>query len=147
MLSPSMLVPCFPINMENRDLGWRVGTVFDGFRQFGALSGGLRKHVVVIIHKSNDQFMEQPPMKTVQPWGYMGMAWCSMWERLVWCTNWWCGLSEALGIHLVGNEWVKEWTLLKTTQCKRGPLVIWTNTSGETSAGALLTRLNHWKAL
>jgi hypothetical protein len=32
---------------------WKIGiwgdgfrTVFDGFRQFGALSGGLRKHVV-----------------------------------------------------------------------------------------------------
>jgi hypothetical protein len=28
------------------------------------------------------------------------------------------------GIRLAGNEWVKEWTLLRTTQSKRGPLVI-----------------------
>jgi hypothetical protein len=42
-----------------------------------------------------------------------------------------------LWIRLVGNEWVNEWTLLRTTHHKRGPLVIWTNTSGETSAGTI----------
>jgi hypothetical protein len=47
---------------------------------------------------------------------------------------------DSLGIRLVGNEWVREWTLLRTTRRKRGPLVIWTNTSGETSAGTLQTR-------
>jgi hypothetical protein len=31
MLSPGMLVPCFPISMENRDLGDGFGTVFGGF--------------------------------------------------------------------------------------------------------------------
>jgi hypothetical protein len=40
-------------------------------------------------------------------------------------------------IHLDGNEWVKEWTLLRTTWRKRGPLVIWTDTSGETSTGTV----------
>jgi hypothetical protein len=40
---------------------------------------------------------------------------------------------DSLWNRLVGNEWVKEWILLKTTRRKRGPLVIWTNTSGETS--------------
>ena len=40
---------------------------------------------------------------------------------------------DSLGICLVGNEWVKEWTLLRTTWRKRGPLVIWTDTSGEPS--------------
>jgi hypothetical protein len=40
--------------------------VFSGFRQFGALSSGLRKPVVVIMPKSKDRFMEQPPMRTVQ---------------------------------------------------------------------------------
>jgi hypothetical protein len=39
---------------------------------------------------------------------------------------------DSLGIRLVGNEWVREWTLLRTTRCKRGPLVIWTDTSSET---------------
>jgi hypothetical protein len=39
---------------------------------------------------------------------------------------------DSLGICLVGNEWVKEGTLLRTTWCKRGPLVIWTYTSDET---------------
>jgi hypothetical protein len=41
---------------------------------------------------------------------------------------------DSLGIRLVGNEWVTGWTLLRTTRCKRGALVIWTNTSGETLA-------------
>jgi hypothetical protein len=40
-------------------------------------------------------------------------------------------------IHLDGNEWVKEWTLLRTTWRKRGPLVIWTDTFGETSTGTV----------
>jgi hypothetical protein len=31
----------------------------------------------------------------------------------------------------------------RTTWRKRGPLVIWTDTSGETSAGTLQTRENH----
>jgi hypothetical protein len=42
---------------------------------------------------------------------------------------------ESLQIRLVGNEWEKECTLLRTTRRKRGPLVIWTNTSSEISAG------------
>jgi hypothetical protein len=29
-----------------------------------------------------------------------------------------------LQIHLAENEWVKDWTLLRTTWHKRGPLVI-----------------------
>jgi hypothetical protein len=44
---------------------------------------------------------------------------------------------DSLGIRLVGYDWVKEWTLLRTTQCKRGPMVICSDTSGETSAGTL----------
>jgi hypothetical protein len=47
---------------------------------------------------------------------------------------------DSLGIRLVGNEWVREWTLLRTTRRKRWPLVIWTDTSSETSAGTLQTR-------
>jgi hypothetical protein len=50
---------------------------------------------------------------------------------------------DSLGIRLDGNEWVREWTLLRTTWRKRGPLVIWTDTSGETLAGTLETRENH----
>jgi hypothetical protein len=49
----------------------------------------------------------------------------------------------SLGIRLVGNQWVNEWTLLRITWCKRGPLVIWTDTSGETSVGALQARGNY----
>jgi hypothetical protein len=41
------------------------------------------------------------------------------------------------------DEWVKKWTLQKTTQRKRGPLVVWTDTSDEISVCALQTRLNH----
>jgi hypothetical protein len=43
------------------------GIAFGGFRQFRAVSGGLRKPMVVIIPKSKDRFMEQAPMKIVQP--------------------------------------------------------------------------------
>jgi hypothetical protein len=50
---------------------------------------------------------------------------------------------DSLGIRLVGNEWVREWTLLRTTRCKRGLLVIWTDTSGETSVGTLQTNEIH----
>jgi hypothetical protein len=46
-------------------LGDEFGTVFGGFRQFEAMPGGLQKPVIVIISKSKDWFMEQPPMKTV----------------------------------------------------------------------------------
>jgi hypothetical protein len=31
---------------------------------------------------------------------------------------------DSLQIRLVGNELFREWTLLRTTQCKRWPLVI-----------------------
>jgi hypothetical protein len=47
---------------------------------------------------------------------------------------------DSLGIRLVGNEWVREWTLLRTTRRKRRHLVIWTDTSDETSTGTLQTR-------
>jgi hypothetical protein len=44
---------------------------------------------------------------------------------------------DSLRTRLVENEWVKEWTLLRTTQRKRWPLVIWTDISGETLAGTV----------
>jgi hypothetical protein len=50
---------------------------------------------------------------------------------------------DSLGIHLVVNEWVKEWTLLRTTWHNRGPLVIWMDTSDETLSGTLQARGNH----
>jgi hypothetical protein len=50
---------------------------------------------------------------------------------------------DSLEICLVGKEWVSEWTLVRITRRKRGTLVIWTETSGETSAGMLQTRKNH----
>jgi hypothetical protein len=53
--------------MKNRDLDDGFRTAFGGFRQFGALSGGLQKPVVVIIPKSKDRFVEWPLMTTVQP--------------------------------------------------------------------------------
>jgi hypothetical protein len=52
-------------------------------------------------------------------------------------------IEWTLGIRLVGNEWVREWTLLRTTRHKRGPLVIWIDTFGNTSAGMLQIRENH----
>jgi hypothetical protein len=36
------------------------------------------------------------------------------------------GRADSLRIRLIGNECIKEWTILRTTQRKRGPLVIWT---------------------
>jgi hypothetical protein len=47
---------------------------------------------------------------------------------------------DSPGIRLVGNVWGREWTLLRTTRHKRGPFLIWTDTSSETSAGMLQTR-------
>jgi hypothetical protein len=41
--------------------------MFSGLQQFRALSGGLYKPEVVIIPKSKDWFIQQPPMKKVQP--------------------------------------------------------------------------------
>jgi hypothetical protein len=46
MLSPGILLPSFPMSMENRDLGRWFGTVFRGLRRFGTLSDGLWKPVV-----------------------------------------------------------------------------------------------------
>jgi hypothetical protein len=46
---------------------------------------------------------------------------------------------DSLWILLVGNEWVNEWTLLRNTRHKRGPLVIWIDTFGETSASTIKT--------
>jgi hypothetical protein len=65
----TLLLLCLfdPISVENRIWGDGFGTVFGGFRQFGALSGGLWKPAVDITPKSKDRFMERPPMKTVQP--------------------------------------------------------------------------------
>jgi hypothetical protein len=31
-MSPGTLVPCFLVSVENRDLGWWVGTMFGGLR-------------------------------------------------------------------------------------------------------------------
>jgi hypothetical protein len=41
----TLLLLCFfdPISVENRIWGDGFGTAFGGFRQFGAMSGGLRK--------------------------------------------------------------------------------------------------------
>jgi hypothetical protein len=86
---------------------------------------------LVIIPKSKDRFMERPPMKIVP-----GIV----------CGRGLFGIPigrasrvDSLWIRLDGKEWVKEWTLLRATRCKREPLVVWTDTSGETSAGALET--------
>jgi hypothetical protein len=54
--------------MEIRDLGDRIGTVFSVMptvQDFVRCDVGSM--CFVIIPKSKDQFMERPPMKTVQP--------------------------------------------------------------------------------
>jgi hypothetical protein len=50
---------------------------------------------------------------------------------------------DSLGIRLAGNEWVREWTLLRTTRRKGGGLGDLADTSGEASAGTLQIRKNH----
>jgi hypothetical protein len=55
------------ISVENRIWGDGFGTAFGEFRQFRAVSGRLRKPMVVIIDKSKDRFMERSPIKIVQP--------------------------------------------------------------------------------
>ncbi len=86
-------------------LMWRIGFGVTGLELclVDSDSSGLRP--VDIIPKSKDRFMEWPPMKTIQPWAYMGTAWCIMWQNLVWHTNWWCGLSR-LSWDPSGWEWV-----------------------------------------
>jgi hypothetical protein len=67
-------------------LVWRIGFGVTGMELIGVMltvQGFVRCDVgslwLVIIPKSKDRFMKRPPMKTVQPWAYMGMAWHSMW--------------------------------------------------------------------
>jgi hypothetical protein len=50
---------------------------------------------------------------------------------------------DSLGICLVGNEWGKGVDSPENHTTQEGALVIWTNTSGETSVGTLQTRENH----
>jgi hypothetical protein len=71
-------------------LAWRIGFGVTGMKLVGVMltvQGFVRCDAgslwLVIIPKSKDRFMERPPMKTVQPRVYMGMAWHSMWKRLV----------------------------------------------------------------
>jgi hypothetical protein len=77
MLSPSMLVPLFPARVENRDLGDRlelcsVDSESSRLCSVDSDSSGLclvdsGSLWLVIIPKSKDQFIERPPMRTVQP--------------------------------------------------------------------------------
>jgi hypothetical protein len=67
-------------------LVWRIGFGVTGMEFVGVMlmvQGFVRCDAgslwIVIIPKSNDRFMEPPPMKTVQPLAYMGMAWRSTW--------------------------------------------------------------------
>jgi hypothetical protein len=69
-----------PISVENRiwddgnETAFGVMPTVQGFVRCDAGSLWL-----VIIPKSKGRFVEQPPMKTVQPRAYMGMTWRSMW--------------------------------------------------------------------
>jgi hypothetical protein len=73
-----------PTRMENRIWGDRIGNLSVWCRRFKAfVRCDARSLWLVIIPKSKDRFMERPPMKTIQPWAYMGMAWHSIWYSLV----------------------------------------------------------------
>jgi hypothetical protein len=67
-------------------LVWRMGFGVTGMEFVGVMptvQGFVRCDAgslwLVIKPKSKDRFMERPPMKTVQPCAYMGMAWRSTW--------------------------------------------------------------------
>jgi hypothetical protein len=67
-------------------LEWRIGFGVMGTELFGvtlAVQGFVRcdagSQWLVIVPKSNNRFVEQNPMKTVQPCAYKGTAWYSMW--------------------------------------------------------------------
>jgi hypothetical protein len=71
-------------------LVWRIVFGVIGMELVGAMpmvQGFVRCDAgslwLVIIPKSKDRFMERPPMKTVQPFTYVGTAWRSMWWSLV----------------------------------------------------------------
>jgi hypothetical protein len=141
-----LYICCHPVSSCSL-LVWRIGIwgdgfriVFSGFWQFGAVSGGLWKHVVVIIPKSMDhpwkQYNHEPIW--VQPDAVCGRT---KFGIPISGVDW----VDSLGIHLVGNAWVKEWTLLRTTQW-RGALddLDWhlrSNLSGYCSYGKPLNSL------
>jgi hypothetical protein len=61
MLSPDMLVPCFLVTIENRDLGDMLelcSVDYDSSRLYSVDSGCLW---LDIMPKSKDRFMERPP--------------------------------------------------------------------------------------
>jgi hypothetical protein len=62
-------------------LVWRIGFGVTGMKLVGVMptvQGFVRYDAgslwLVIMPKSKDRFVERPPMKTVQPGAYMGMA-------------------------------------------------------------------------
>jgi hypothetical protein len=69
-----------PRNVDNSDLGWRVwNCVWWILTIRGYVQWILESLCLVIIPKSKDWFMEQPLIKIIQPWAYMGTTWHSMW--------------------------------------------------------------------
>jgi hypothetical protein len=85
-VSSSCLCPPVVIMVILILLVWRIGFGVTGMELVGAMptvQGFVRCDAgslwLVIIPKSKDRFMERPPMKTVQPWAYIGTAWHSMW--------------------------------------------------------------------
>jgi hypothetical protein len=67
-------------------LVWKIGFGVMGMELVGVMpmvQGFVRYDAgslwLVIISKSKDGFVERPPLKTVQPWAYMGMSWRSTW--------------------------------------------------------------------
>jgi hypothetical protein len=67
-------------------LVWKIGFGLMGMELVGVMpmvqgfvQCDARSLWLVIISKSKDGFVERPPLKTVQPWAYMGMAWRSTW--------------------------------------------------------------------
>jgi hypothetical protein len=67
MLSPVMLLPWFPVSVENRDLGdgLELGSVDSDSSRLCLVDYG--RLWLVIMPKSKDRFMQQPPMRTMKP--------------------------------------------------------------------------------
>jgi hypothetical protein len=129
-----LFIPCchpvmvfvFPVSVENRDLGWQEWNCVQWILT-------VQDHVRWMLETRGS-----PPDLRTGSWSdhpcTFGVPICG--------ADW----VESLGIRLVENEWVKEWTLLRTTWHKRATLcgnldywhLCW-NLSGYASASE-----NHW---
>jgi hypothetical protein len=65
MMSPGVLLPWFPVSVENRDLGDGLELYSVDSDNSGLCSVDSGSLWIVIMPKPKDQFMEPPSMKIV----------------------------------------------------------------------------------